>query len=444
MPPPRSPADDSALPPVTPAPSDVSGLSDLSELPHLYGLSGPPSPDIPSEQPAYDHRVLKSLLGAWALSACSIDETAAVEGHLSDCGTCAEEALRLRDAVGLLHPEDSLDLDPMLRSRVLQGCMVKRAPRVPVPEWAAPFDAETSRLDALLRDMADAEWLAPVLLRWFDGQQQTERETTVAGVIAHLLAVDGLVAATLGLPDPLDADGNGEGRGGSGVSGEHTATAGAVSAQGAVPAGPTARTEEFWRADSDVLRTPSARGHWRDQGHAMVRTASFAGQGVAELEVSYGGFALPVRDALLDRAFECWVHAEDIAEAIDYPYDAPQGAHMHHMVDLAARMLPGSIAWRRRRGLASPPQRLAPAGTPGRALHLEVEGDGGGDWYIPLDSPAASARPADTVAHVALDGYEFCQLAAGHVPPLEAAAGQDGDREAIRDVLFAAASLSRM
>ena len=48
------------------------------------------------------------------------------------------------------------------------------------------------------------------------------------------------------------------------------------------------------------------------------------------------------------------------------------------------------------------------------------------------------------VAHVALDGVEFCRLAAGHVPPEEAAAGQDGDREAIRDVLFAAAALSRM
>ncbi|MGW0346882.1 MDMPI N domain containing protein, partial [Streptomyces anthocyanicus] len=48
------------------------------------------------------------------------------------------------------------------------------------------------------------------------------------------------------------------------------------------------------------------------------------------------------------------------------------------------------------------------------------------------------------VAHVALDGVEFCRLAAGHVPPAEAAAGQAGDREAIRDVLFAAAGLSRM
>ncbi|GGM02770.1 hypothetical protein GCM10010129_52700 [Streptomyces fumigatiscleroticus] len=149
---------------------------------------------------------------------------------------------------------------------------------------------------------------------------------------------------------------------------------------------------------------------------------------------------------MLDRAFECWVHAEDIAEAVDYPYGPPSPRHLHRMIDLAARMLPHVLAARRRAGLASPgPARhLVPAGEPGRSLRLEIEGLGGGEWLIPLDSPAAVARADHEVAHVALDCVEFCRLAAGHVPPEEAAAGQLGDREAIKDILFAAASLSRM
>jgi hypothetical protein len=85
-----------------------------------------------------------------------------------------------------------------------------------------------------------------------------------------------------------------------------------------------------------------------------------------------------------------------------------------------------------------------PAGAPGRSLRLESEGDAGGEWLIPLDSPAARGSAELEVAHVVLDGVEFCQLAAGHVSPEDAAAGQDGDRRAIRDVLYAAASLSRM
>ncbi|MEV8003347.1 zf-HC2 domain-containing protein [Streptomyces parvus] len=363
------------------------------------------------------HQVLKALLGAWALSACSAEETAAVEDHLTGCAPCADEALRLRDAVGLLHTDGSLDLDPTLRTRVLDGCFGRRPARIPVPEWAAPYDAETARLDALLRDIGDSEWHVPVRLQWFEEERQVSRRTTVAGVIGHLMAVDGLLSAALGLDDPLDG--------------------------GKAPLDPTERTETYWSA---TRRPPTraVREPWRAQSHELIRTASFAGRNVAETSVSYGAFALPLQDAALDRAFECWVHGGDIADAVDYPYPAPSAAHLHRMIDLAARMLPGALAGRRGAGLAGPAKDLVPAGAPGRSLHLEIEGHGGGDWYIALDSPAAVGAPERAVAQVALDGVEFCRLVAGHISPVEAAAGQEGDREAIRDVLFAAASLSRL
>ncbi|KUL72592.1 MDMPI N domain containing protein [Streptomyces sp. NRRL WC-3605] len=406
-----------------PTPEPGPGRPPRIPLPRLsVEDTGRPLPDLPDAPvPVLEHRVLKSLLGAWALAACSPEETAAVEEHLGECGGCADEALRLREAVGLLHPAESLDLDPSLRARVLQGCLDRRPPRVPVPEWAAPYDAETARLDALLQDFGDAEWHAPVRLRWFRRDEPTSRRTTVAGVIAHLLTVDGMVAAALGLPDPL----------------------------GDVPADrptPSARTEAYWRA-SHFPPTRAVRAPWREQAHDLVRTVSFTGGGTGALSVPYGDFALPLRDAMLDRAFECWVHAEDIAEAVDYPYEPPSGSDLHHMVDLAARLLPSVLSARRQAGLAAPApegRRLVSAGRPGRSLRLEIEGSGGGEWLIPLDSPAAVGSAEHEVAHVALDGAEFCRLAAGHVPPAEAAAGQLGDREAIRDVLFAAASLSRM
>ncbi|WPB92574.1 zf-HC2 domain-containing protein [Streptomyces malaysiensis] len=377
-----------------------------------------PTPSAPLPLP---HDLLRSLLGAWALTACSQEETAAVEAHLNHCPSCAEEALRLRDAVGLLHTEHSLDLDPMLRSRVLAGCLGRRPARIPMPGWAGAYDAEAARLDALLRDMGEAEWRAPVRLKWFDGRRLTSRDTTVAGVIGHLMVVDGIVATSLGLPDPLGAD---------------------------APGSPQARTEAYWHHEPGAAYgsgPPGAvRELWREQGHALVRTVSFAGRGVAELDVPYGDFALPIRDAFLDRALECWVHAGDIAEAIDYPYEPPASSHLKAMIDLCARLLPGTLAERRRAGLASPPRRLVEAGTPGRTLHLQVEGTGGGDWYIPLDSPAAMAAPEEAVATIALDQEAFYLLASGHVPPQEAAAGLSGDTEAIQDVLFAAASLSRL
>lgn len=426
----QGPADGPGGPGTPGGPTDGTAPSHPDQPPRIplprasvedTGQPLPPLDELPEPPPlVLEHPVLKSLLGAWALAACSAQETAAVEDHLGACGACADEALRLREAVGLLHPPESLDLDPGLRTRVLEGCLDRRPPRIPVPEWAAPYDAETARLDALLRDMGDAEWHAPVRLRWFEADKATSRRTTVAGVIAHLLTVDGLVALALGLDDPL----------------------GDVTAQTPTPA---ARTEAYWRG-SHFPPTRSVRAPWREQSHDLVRTVSFTGGGAGKLSVPYGDFDLPLHDAMLDRAFECWVHAEDIAEAVDYPYEPPSPRHLNRMIDLAARMLPTALAVRRRDGLASrgAGRHLVPAGAPGRSLRLEIEGRGGGEWLIPLDSPAAVGSAAHEVAHVALDGVEFCQLAAGHVSPEEAAAGQVGDREAIRDVLFAAASLSRM
>ncbi|MFI9236107.1 maleylpyruvate isomerase family mycothiol-dependent enzyme [Streptomyces sp. NPDC053079] len=399
------PGTDRAAGPPTHVPQQRAGAGEPARPP-VPGAAAPPR--------TWSHPVLKSLLGAWALAACSAEETAAVEEHLTDCAGCADEAVRLRDAVALLHPEDSLDLDPTLRSRVLAGALTRRPARIPVPDWAAPYEAEAARLDALLRDIGEADWRAPVRLTWFDGRRAAGRDATVAGVIGHLTAVDGLVAGALGLPDPVG------------------------------PGSPDERTEACWASGVADRAPGQVRAAWRDQGRSLIRTVSFADGDVADLTVPYGPFSLPLRDAFLDRAFECWVHAEDIADAVDYPYEPPSSPHLNRMIDLAARMLPASIAGRRRAGLAPPARTLVAAGTPGRALHLEIEGRGGGHWYIALDSPGALGTPEGEVAHVALDGVEFCRLAAGHVSPEEAAAGSLGDAEAVRDVLYATASLSRL
>jgi hypothetical protein len=428
----------------------VPNQRDQHELPGRPGLAHPvpavPEPEAPAGPPAvaepaagtpqqtrlplYDHGTLKSLLGAWALAVCSRDESLAVEVHLTDCAACAEEALRLRDAVGLLHREESLDLDPLLRARVLEGCLGRRPARIPVPEWAGPYDAEAARLDALLRDLGDSYWHEPVDLRWYDGALVT-RQVTIGEVISHLTTVDGLVALALDVPQAERAGGL------------------------QLPLDPMRRTEALWAARRAAAREAEATGAagdpagelrdtWRGQSHTLLRTVSFAGGGAAGVDVDYGSFALPLRDAFVDRAFECWIHASDIAEAVAYPYDPPAPRNMNRMIDLAARMLPAAIAERRRDGLADSAGRLASAGAPGRSLLLEVEGAGGGKWYLPLDSPGTVASREHTVAHVALDGVEFCQLAAGHLEPERVAFGQEGDRDVIRDVLYAAASLSRL
>ncbi|RKN09592.1 zf-HC2 domain-containing protein [Streptomyces radicis] len=376
-----------------------------------------------------EHQELMALLGAWALSACSREESERVEEHLGGCGSCADEALRLRDAATLLEPPGTLDLAPELRVAVLDDCFARRPARRPLPPWAAPYDQEAARLDALLRDMVEEEWRTPVGLRWFDGDAWHGGPTTVAGVIGHLLAVDGLLAAAVGLPERGTPPG---------------------APPGAGPAGERLRAP-------DVDDWPL----WREQSRSLVRAAAELGGAAGERTVPRAAFGdegrfpggegaeVALSDAFLDRAFTCWVHARDIADAVEYPYDPPVGAHLRLLVDLAVRRLPESIAARRRAGLAMSSARLTSVGAPVRTLHLEVEGAGGGHWYIPVDSPAAGVSAAEApegdeaVAHVTLEDEEFCQLAAGRITPEEAASGMEGDAALIHDVLYAAAALSR-
>lgn len=418
--------------------------------------SGGGPPDVPPHGPCRPtHQELMSLLGAWALSACPPEEARCLEAHLSDCAPCADEALRLRDAAARLTPRRGLDLDPRLRPRVLDSCLARRPASHPVPAWAAPYDAEAARLDALLTDITADEWRAPVRLRWFAGKTWEEHGTTVAGVLDHLMAVDGLLARAVGLPDPL---GEGASRdpaartrarwesGGSERDARDGGTDGGGSSDGTPGHGP-GRAWRPWREQSRALVRAAARTSGR-AGERMVRPGTYGGAaGPFPGPGADAGGALALSDAYLDRAFACWVHGADIAEAVSYPYGRPLGPHLRLLVDFTAQRLPASLADRRRAGLGTLPARLTTAGRPGRTVHLEVEGAGGGDWYIPLDSPAATVSRAAArraVAHVALDDVVLCQLAAGRIAPDEAASGAEGDPHAVHDVLFAAADLSRL
>ncbi|MCX4747275.1 maleylpyruvate isomerase N-terminal domain-containing protein [Kitasatospora sp. NBC_01287] len=375
-----------------------------------------------------EHEALRGLLGAWALRACPPEEGAELERHFADCPDCAEEGERLRRAAARLRADDPLDQPDGLRQQVLDFCLTRRVADRPLAPWAAPYAAETAKLDALLRDLGPSEWQEVAELPWHGGALRHRP----ADVLCHLAAVDGLLARALGLPDVLPP-----------------AAEDRVPAQGGErggPAGPfhelVERSERLSRAEAGA--TPHAvRTLWRTQAQALLREAAPATAGVP---VDYGFATVPVRDAFIDRAFETWIHGEDVARAVDYPYAVPAPPHLRQMVDLAARMLPTALAGLRQAAYAG----SAPAPGPGRTLRLVIEGPASGEWLIPLDggppdatAAAALAPPGDPVAEVVIDGVEFCQLAAAHRDPERLPVGEHGDRAAIRELLAAVPLLSR-
>ncbi|GAA1220221.1 zf-HC2 domain-containing protein [Kitasatospora nipponensis] len=393
----------------------------------------------PADEPS--HETLRGLLGAWALRACPPAEAAELERHLARCRECAEEGDRLRRAAARLTADDPLDRPDGLRQQVLDFCLTRRAARRPLAPWAQPYAAETAKLDALLRDLGRAEWQEVAELPWHGGVLRLRP----AEVLCHLAAVDGLLAVALGLPDPLEpaparvprqADGPGGG------------DRGANGAAAAPWAGLLARGERL--AEQYADRPPEAvRARWRRQSLDLLRTV----EPTSAADVDYGPVAVPLQDAFVDRAFECWIHGEDVARAVDYPYAAPAPAHLRQMVDLAARMLPAALAGRRQAAYAGDTgRRRAP-----RVLRLVIEGSAAGEWLIPLDGAVdgppgaagpgsgrgADQRPVDPVAELVMDGVEFCQLAAAHRSPDRLPVGEYGDRAAIRELLAAVPLLSR-
>ncbi|TQF03817.1 MDMPI N domain containing protein [Kitasatospora acidiphila] len=366
-----------------------------------------------------EHEALRGLLGAWALRACLPDEAAEVERHLPGCAECAEEGERLRRAAGRLSLDDPLDQPDGLRQQVLDFCLNRRAAHHPLADWAAPFAAETAKLDALLRDLGRAEWQEVAELPWRGGSLRLRP----AEVLCHLAALDGLVGTALGLPDPVGS----------------ARPRVPAQATGPVPWGGLLQRGERLAAQHAEHSPQEVRQFWRAQSQALLREAV---PEVGDLPVDFGFTALPVRDAFIDRALETWIHGEDVARAVAYPYAQPAPGHLRQMVDLAARRLPGALVGRRQAAYAGPGPEAAGSG---RTVRLVIEGPAAGQWLIPLDGrPSAPEQPpSEPVAELVMDGVEFCALAAAHRDPEHLPVGEYGDRAAIREVLAAVPLLSR-
>jgi hypothetical protein len=136
-----------------------------------------------------------------------------------------------------------------------------------------------------------------------------------------------------------------------------------------------------------------------------------------------------VPDALLARAFETWIHSEDIAGATRSPATTPLPEHLHPMADLAVRLLPKVTS-----------RRLP--GADGRRIRLHLTGPGGGTWTVPVGRGDSNHHGAGSDAEVTADVVEFCRLVGARRDPATFPAGISGDAGLARDWLAAAPDLA--
>jgi uncharacterized protein (TIGR03083 family) len=274
-----------------------------------------------------------------------------------------------------------------LRDRVLAATLRARAAGRPEP--AAPeitpaqaFSRAADAFYGMLGILQAADWRTPAL-----------RGLDVQGLVGHLTGVEEDVHRALrGDPDVVQASHIG------------STQAAADRQAGRLPA----QTRAEWR-------------HAVDSTLALVRAYRDPGG-----EVAMHGIRLPLDMLLVARAFELWIHDNDIRHAVGLPPSVPDPSTLSLMTQAAAQLLPDAVA---RGGLREP-----------ASVHLVLTGPGGGTWDIPIgQSPPAAA--ANEIA-IVTDAVGFCRLVANRATPGSLDLHITGDLDCAAIVLAAASTLA--
>ncbi|BBC37513.1 uncharacterized protein SGFS_088070 [Streptomyces graminofaciens] len=331
-----------------------------------------------------DHDGVRELLAAWAVGALLPGDERTVFSHLARCETCAAEAERLRATVRLLNGTPDPGPASAGADGVLALALRTRRPRTPeVAPHAAPYAAAVAGLQALVGEL-DGRWSTPVVHDW-----------DAHATVAHLVAADEHLAVRLGLDARVPAS--------------------------RIPEG--SRPGEAWnRRTADVIahehgRTPEETvATWAAQATALLATPEARDPELAARAVTLMGLRLPIADHYVVRAFETWIHTDDIGRAVGLPVPPPPDEHLRLLVRLAVRIL-----------------GLALQGAP--PVFLEVTGVPEARWVLGSDAEPVTAE-------LTLNPVDFCLLVGGRYAPEEVPRAETGDQGAVRNVLERAAALA--
>lgn len=272
-----------------------------------------------------------------------------------------------------------------LRDRVLAASLRARAAGRPVP--AAP---QISPAEAFGR-AADALYGMLGVLQAEDWRRPALRDLDVQGLVGHLTGVEEDVHRGLA-GDP------------------QVATARHVDSTQAA-------------ADRQARRSPAeTRAEWRRTADRTLDLVHALGEPGAEVAVH--GMRLPLSLLLVVRAFELWIHDNDIRQAAGLPPSVPDPSTLSLMTQAAAQLLPHAAALA---GLREP-----------TSVHLVLTGPGGGTWDIPI----GHSPPAPAPVRIITDAVGFCRLAANRATPGSLGLHITGDPDRATMVLAAASTLA--
>jgi uncharacterized protein (TIGR03083 family) len=324
--------------------------------------------------------VAADLVGAYALDALAPDEIEAFEALLTRDANLADEARRLREAAAWLGAIEALAPPPTLRADVLERARGGSRPDPPLDLYLT----EAGRLVSVIDGIPDSALDRP-----------TANGLNVRDLIVHCAAQESLTAQLVGAPtlsevEERDID-------------ARTAALIDVTRDWSLEA-----VRALWTRSVDAIRTwavANPRGSLPIMGAPVSRD-----------------------DVITIRAFEAWIHADDLRRATGEPLAAPASSHLAVMSDLSARIL----------GLG---MLLTDRAHPGKTARLVLTGDGGGDWLVALGGGEAGTTPDVTIT---AEVVSWCRLVGERLEPEALTHTVEGDAGLAPDILRAASAFATL
>ena len=310
------------------------------------------------------------------------DAGAAGAGANAGAGSGSGDDEMTRFVTEALVSVESEPAPPRLRGRVLEAALARRPAGRPAPgadgEPLSPVESyrrTVAELGELLDGLDAAAWSAEVA-------PYAPQGWTVQGLVGHLLAVERLLAARLGVGDvPAGADD------------DHIAMSLDVAAA------------QVGRAPEETL------SDWRAAVHVVLDALAASPPELGE-RVPFHGVEFRWWSLLVARTLEVWTHADDIRRAVGQPPATPDAGRLSLLTDLAVRTLP---------------LRLATTGTYTGTVRMVLTGPGGGAWSQPLAVGSTSPEPGEPDVRLVADAVAFCRLTAGRIDAAELEATITGD-----------------
>ena len=164
---------------------------------------------------------------------------------------------------------------------------------------------------------------------------------------------------------------------------------------------------------------------WRAAVDANCAWASTSSDGAA----NWRGLDLPSDDAIVVRAFETWIHTDDLRRTIGLPGEPPDAHHLALMSDLAGRTLSTALG-------------LVGRTRAGKTARLVLTGEGGGVWLVAMDGSGPGQGAPDVT--LTADTVDWCLLVGDRVAARDLEHTVAGDASLADDLLAAAPALATL